>query len=208
MADRKLILAGGVAALALLAAGGWWISHSAKSDRFAECRPGVVAPDIATLGGSFTLTDQNGARVTDKEVFAQPALLYFGYTYCPDVCPMDVARNAAAVDILREQGHDIRPVFISVDPKRDTPEVLHAFAGAIHPDMIGLTGSAEEIAAVSKDWRNYYRINDQHDPDNYLVDHATTSYLVLPGHGAVYFFRRDLTAEDLAGQTGCFLDRI
>ena len=203
--DRRMIFAGATLTLALLIGGAALIAAQRDRDPFAGCRGSAIAGGAAAMGGAFTLTDENGARVTEAEVFDQPALLYFGYTFCPDVCPMDSARNAEAVDLLEERGQTVKPVFISVDPKRDTPEALRDFTDALHPRMLGLTGTPEEIAAVNRLWRNYYKANDAEDPDYYLVDHMTNTYLVLPRHGTVEFFGRDVGAQDMAERTACFI---
>lgn len=173
-----------------------------SGDRFAECRAGAVGGDI---GGPFTLLDTAGKAVTDKDVLSKPSLVYFGYTFCPDVCPMDMARTAEAVDILEERGFDVNPVFISIDPARDTPEVLADFAANLHPKMIGLTGSEEQVKAASQAYKTYYRKQESDDPEFYLMDHSTFTYLVLPETGFVDFFRRDDTAEQMAERTACFL---
>ena len=174
-------------------------------DQFAQCRAGQVAGGKATIGGPFTLVSETGETVTEKEVVDQPALIYFGYTFCPDVCPMDVARNAVAVEILEERGEIVKPVFISIDPKRDTPQVVDDFTANLHPRMLGLTGSAEQIKAASKAYRTYYRAHDA-DDEYYLVDHSTMSYLVLPETGFAEFFRRDTDPEQMADQIQCFLE--
>lgn len=204
--NRVLLLIVAFTALILLVIGGFWLVRGQSDDQFAQCRQGVVAGGLDQFGGAFELTDQDGHKVTDQDVFSKPALLYFGYTFCPDVCPIDTSRNAMAADLLQDEGYDIRPVFITVDPKRDTPEVLRDFAEVIHPDMIGLTGSSDEIAAVNKLWRNYYQSHDDGTDPYYLVDHMTNTYLVLPQHGTVEFLTRDLSAEDMAERVGCFLD--
>lgn len=174
-------------------------------DAYAQCRTGQVA-GTATVGGPFTLVDGAGRTVTDKDVITGPTLIYFGYTFCPDVCPLDVARNAMAVEILEERGKTVTPVFISIDPERDTPGAVDAFARNNHPRMIGLTGSPDQVAAASRAYRTFYRKHDEGDPEFYLVDHSTFTYLVTPGDGFLEFFRRDLTAEQLADRVGCFLD--
>ncbi|WP_313348550.1 SCO family protein [Paracoccus sp. (in: a-proteobacteria)] len=203
--DRTVLILGSLAAMLVLVGGGLWLSRG-EADPFAPCRVGGVQIGLDSLGASFELTDQNGRRVNDQEVLAGPTLLYFGYTYCPDVCPLDNARNAEAVAMLEEQGMQVTPVFISVDPKRDTPEVLHDFTQAMHERMIGLTGTTAEIDVVSKAWRNYYKVNDQEDPENYLVDHMTNTYLVIPGTGTVELFGRDLSAQELSERAACFID--
>ena len=155
-------------------------------------------------GGDFTLQSASGP-VSLKDYRGKLVLVYFGYTFCPDVCPLDSARNAEALDLLDEQGIDAQAVFITVDPKRDTPEVVDEFTNNLHEKMIGLTGTPEEIDAVSKLWKNYYKVNDD-GSDYYMVDHATNTYLVMPGHGTVEFFRRDLTPELLAERVSCFAE--
>ncbi|SMG43180.1 SCO family protein [Paracoccus sp. J56] len=202
--DRRILIFGSLIAGILLVAGAFWLSPG-RADPFAVCRKGTVSGDFGGLGGSFELTDQNGQRVSDGQVLAEPALLYFGYTYCPDVCPLDNARNAEAVSILDQQGIAVRPVFISVDPGRDTPEVLKGFAQAMHPRMIGLTGTPDEIAKVAKSWRSYYMVKDQDDPENYLVDHTTSTYLIIPAAGTVEIFGRDIPAQEVADRSACFV---
>lgn len=203
MGDRKILALGTLAAVLVLVTGWLWLGSARQDDVFAPCRKSVLP---GNLGGAFTLTDENGDRVTDKQVFSKPSLLYFGYTFCPDVCPLDNARNAEAVDLLAQRGYDVRQVFISVDPKRDTPEVLRDFTDVLHPQMLGLTGSEQEIADVNKLWRNYYKAHQDEDPDFYLVDHMTNTYLVLPEAGTVEFFGREASPEQIAQGTACFLD--
>ena len=206
MNDKRILIIGTAAAAVLLIGGALWLNRgNGGDDQFAQCRAGVVAGGAGALGGKFELTDETGARVTEAQVFTKPTLLYFGYTFCPDVCPLDSARNAEALDLLDEQGIDAQAVFITVDPKRDTPEVVAEFTNNLHEKMIGLTGTPEEIDAVSKLWKNYYKVNDD-GSDYYMVDHATNTYLVMPGHGTVEFFRRDLTPELLAERVACFAD--
>src|SRR6056297_915011 len=203
---RLAAVSAGVALLALV--GGVWYATApggGGGDKYAACRTTKVAGGTDAIGGPFTLVNAAGETVTNEDVITEPSLIYFGYTFCPDVCPLDTVRNAEAVDILREQGHDITPVFISVDPERDTPEVVGEFAANLHEDMIGLTGSEEQVRAASQAYRTYYRKQPSND-EYYLVDHSTFSYLVLPDEGFVEFFRRDLSPEDVAERTSCFLE--
>ena len=175
------------------------------SDQFAECRQGVVAGGMGAIGGPFTLVDKTGRTVTDADVITGPSLLYFGYTFCPDVCPLDNARNAEAVDALEEMGYQVTPVFISIAPNRDTPEVMGEFAAMMHPRMIGLTGSEEQVRVASQAYRTYYKAQPAED-DYYLVDHSTQTYLVLPGHGFVEYFNRDVTPQQMAERAACFIE--
>lgn len=205
MAVSGKMVAGLAAGAVLLAMGGAWLSmRPGGEDAFAQCRQGVVSGGGA-LGGPFTLVNQDGQTVSDKEVFTKPSLLYFGYTFCPDVCPLDAARNAQAVNLLEEKGLDVQPVFVSVDVGRDTPETMKDFVGVMHPKMIGLTGNAEQIAAASKAYRTYYNVQDTGD-EYYLIDHSTQTYLVLPDIGYVDFFSRGVSAEEMADRVACFVE--
>ena len=185
---------------------GIWPFADRSGDQFASCRSSAVAGGVGQIGGPFNLLDSAGKTVTDADVITAPSLVYFGYTFCPDVCPMDTIRNAEAVDVLEENGKTATPVFISIDPKRDTPEVVGDYAEAIHPRMIGLTGSPEQVKAASRAYRTYYKAHDD-DDEYYLVDHSTMTYLVLPEHGVVEFFRRGVGPEALAAKAACFIDK-
>lgn len=204
--DRKILVIGSIMAASVLVAGGAYLAFAPKQDQFAACSRSTVAGGMDSFGSDFTLTRGDGQRVTAAEVFTKPSLLYFGYTFCPDVCPMDSGRNAAAADILTEQGRDVQTVFITVDPRRDTPEAVSDFTSQFPGEMVGLTGSDEEIAAVNKGWRNYFRLNDEEDKEFYLVDHMTNTYLVMPGNKTVEFYGRDVTPDAMAESVGCFLD--
>ena len=173
------------------------------ADKFAECRTSNAFGG-ATIGGEFELVNQDGLTVTDKDIFKEPTILYFGYTFCPDICPLDVYRNSEAVDLLHTSKISVTPVFISIDPERDTPEVIGDFVKYHHPKMIGLTGSKDQIEHVSKVYKTYYKAQRSSD-DLYLVDHSTLTYLVLPKYGFVEFFRRDKSADEIADITACFV---
>ncbi len=205
---RIFAIAASVAVVASLA-GLYFISGSRSgADAFAQCRSAQIAGGSEQIGGPFTLIDENGQTVTEAEVIDQPTLIYFGYTFCPDVCPLDAARNGEAVAILEEKGSIVKPVFISIDPERDTPEVVKEYTDYMHDRMLGLTGSAEQVKAASKAYRTFYQ-KQEPEPgaeDLYLVDHSTFTYLVLPEHGFVEFFRRAIRAEDMAEKVQCFVD--
>lgn len=197
---RVFAIAAAVAVIGGLAAA--WCLGRPGEDGFAQCRGSQVAGD---LGGPFELVNGAGNTVTDADVITEPSLIYFGYTYCPDVCPFDVARNADAVDILTERGVSATPVFISIDPERDTVDVVADYAANMHEKMVALTGSEEQVAAASRAYKTYYKAHKD-GTDDYLVDHSTFTYLVLPDHGFVDFFRRDVTADEMAERTACFVE--
>jgi protein SCO1/2 len=194
----------GLAVVGFIGASVLYISQPTGDDQFAQCRAGAVGG--GAIGGPFTLTDENGKTVTDKDVITGPTLVYFGYTFCPDVCPLDAARNAEAVDILESKGKIVTPVFISFDPERDTPEVLRDFTDAMHPRMIGLTGTPDQVKAASAAYKTYYQKQMDGDPQYYLMDHSTFSYLMMPDVGFVDFFDRDISAANMAEKLECFVD--
>ena len=196
-----------VAVVAALLGVLWYLTaNQGADDQFAQCRASNVAGGSGSIGGPFTLVDETEKTVTDKDVITGPSLLYFGYTFCPDVCPLDNSRNAEAVTLLEEQGKIVTPIFISIDPARDTPEAMAEFTDIMHPRMIGLTGTPEQTKAASKAYHTYFKKEEDGDPEYYLVDHSTQTYLVFPEHGFVEFFRRDESAEDMAKRVACFVD--
>ncbi len=183
----------------------WLLTRGGADDKYAQCRSSQIAGGSAAIGGPFELLNANGETVTDKDVITEPTLVYFGYTFCPDVCPFDMSRNVDTIDLLAERGHSVTPLFISIDPDRDTPEVVGDFAFNLHERVIGLTGSPEQIKAASKAYKTYYKAQDKSD-EYYLVDHSTFTYLMTPEDGFLEFFKRDETAEQMADKIGCFLD--
>lgn len=201
----RAIAAVSTVAIVALLGGVWYVSKDQGDDAFAQCRTSQVAGGAAAIGGPFTLVDEDNQTVTEQDVITEPTLIYFGYTFCPDACPFDASRNAEAVEILEGQGISTTPVFVSVDPDRDTPEVLKEWTDYLHPKMLGLTGSIEQLKAATRAYKSYFKIHEAED-EFYLVDHSTFSYLMLPEHGFVEFFRRDASAEDMADQIACFVN--
>ena len=201
--QRLIAFGSGIAVIILVVATYIATMMGGSDDIFAEC---TGSQSAGAVGGPFTLVDENGQTVTDQDVITEPSLIYFGYTFCPDVCPLDTARNADAIDLLAERGLSVTPIFISVDPKRDTPEVVGDFAYNLHEKMIGLTGSPEQVRAASQAYRTYYKAQAG-DDDYYLVDHSTFTYLVLPEHGFAEFYRREATPEQIADSVACFVEK-
>ncbi len=201
---RNIAIAAVVAIAALL--GITWFISGGQDDRFSGCGGSVIGTGAASIGGPFEGIDENGNPVTDADIITKPTLLYFGYTFCPDVCPLDNARNAEALDLLQERGYDAHMAMYSIDPERDVPERLKDFTDFLHPDMIGITGTPEQLKAASQAYKSYYRKEEDGDPEYYLVDHSTFTYLVLPEYGFVEFFKRDDTPQEMADRAGCFID--
>lgn len=201
--QRLAMVAAGVSAAALLGAV-WYVTQTGRTDPLSSCRSTVIAGGAGTIGGPFELINAAGETVTDRDVITGPSLVYFGYTFCPDVCPLDTVRNADAADLLAQAGYEVTPVFISVDPKRDTPQVVGDFAANIHTRMIGLTGTPEQIKAAASAYRTIYDVPDTED-EFYLVGHMTHTYLMTPDKGFLEFFPNQLSAEAVAEKTACFL---
>ena len=159
-----------------------------------------TAGGAAAIGGPFTLTDHLGQRVSDADFRGRYMLVYFGYMYCPDICPTSLTRNAEALAMLGDKAASVVPILITVDPERDTPDNLKEYVPLFDTRLIGLTGTADEIKAVAKAYRVYYaKVGPQgSDPTDYLVDHSGFSYLMGPDGRFVQFFRHDLGAAEMA----------
>lgn len=136
----------------------------------------------ASIGGPFTLTGSDGEPVSYGDFDGQYRIVYFGYTYCPDVCPVDLQRISAGLRRFTEEhpklGAEIQPIFITVDPERDTPQVMGEYAGHFGKRLIGLTGSTEEIAEVADQFAVYYSKEEGSSPSDYLMAHSQTPFLM------------------------------
>ena len=152
----------------------------------AACQATPETPPLAgaKIGGPFTLVNQDGRTVTDRDFAGKYRIMYFGYTFCPDVCPTDAATIGRAVAEIDADDADLArrivPVFVTVDPDRDTPKVLKSFTAAFHPRMIGLTGTPVQIAAVSKAYGVFAGKGEMQPGGGYLVNHSRTTYLMDP----------------------------
>jgi protein SCO1/2 len=150
------------------------------------------------IGGPFALTDQNGARRTDADFRGRLMLVYFGFTYCPDVCPTDLQQMGLAVEQLGPVGKMVQPIFITVDPARDTPEHLKDYMPLFHPRFVGLTGDAAEIREAARAYRVYYEKVERADKSDYTLDHSAFIYLMDRGGRYLGFFPPGTSAERLA----------
>jgi cytochrome oxidase Cu insertion factor (SCO1/SenC/PrrC family) len=192
---RRLVLYFGIATLvAIVAAVGlvWqW-----------DARQAQTSAGEALIGGPFTLTDQHGKEVSEKDFAGRYMLIYFGYTFCPDICPTSLTVMAAALDQLpEEQSEQVVPVFITVDPARDTVEQLAAYAPLFHPRLVALTGSEDQVREAARAWRVYYHVPDE-EGDAYLVDHSTFVYLMGPDGSYRTHFAMDALPEAMAEAIG------
>jgi cytochrome oxidase Cu insertion factor (SCO1/SenC/PrrC family) len=188
---KRLLIAAGVLAVAAAIPAGLWLRHEPW---LWEKGKGALQ-----IGGPFALIDGDGHAVTERSFPGKWLLIYFGYTYCPDVCPTSLNRVAEALDRLGPDGAEIQPLFITVDPERDTPAMLRDYVKAFDPRLIGLTGSPEAIAAAAKAYRVYYRRTDQGSgASDYLIDHSALTYLVDPQGAVVAYFSHNDSAESMA----------
>ncbi|HVY15532.1 MAG TPA: SCO family protein [Rhodopila sp.] len=151
------------------------------------------------IGGPFTLQDGAGKTVTDKTFRGKYMLVYFGYTHCPDVCPTTLNAVADALDKLGAKAKKIVPLFITVDPERDTASVVKQYAAAFGPEFVGLTGTPDEIATVAKEYRVYYAKHPTGPgPDDYSMDHSSVLYLMDSDGRFVAPVRADLSSGEMA----------
>jgi cytochrome oxidase Cu insertion factor (SCO1/SenC/PrrC family) len=175
-----------------------------KSDRSAADLMDVVMWNREPIGGAFALIDQNGTRRTDTDFRDKFMLVYFGFTYCPDVCPTDLLQMGLAVDRLGPAGDSVQPIFITVDPERDTPEHLKEYLAVFHPRFIGLTGDAAAIKEAARAYRVYYSRADLPKSD-YTIDHSAFIYLMGRNGEYLSFFPPGTSAELLAGALRPFI---
>ncbi|MBV8406984.1 MAG: SCO family protein [Alphaproteobacteria bacterium] len=170
--------------IATLAAAAGWIAWDAAH------------PDRTAIGGPFTLVDQNGRTVTSDSLKGKPTLIYFGYTYCPDVCPTSLQLMANAIDDLGpDAAKKVNLVFITVDPERDTPQLLKGYVENFGPTFVGLTGTAQQVDAAARAYRVYYQKVPGKDGGPYLMDHSSIVYLLDRNGRFVTHFTHEAKAE-------------
>jgi protein SCO1 len=159
-----------------------------------------VAP--VSIGGDFTLTDQNGATRHAQDFRGKLMLIYFGYTFCPDACPTALQDMSHAIDLLGDKGKDVQPIFITIDPARDTVEQMKLYASNFHPSLVALTGTPEQIAEAAKAYRVYYEKGKSAGGNDYLMDHTVFIYLMGRDGKYLSHFPPGTTAEQMAAAIG------
>ena len=150
------------------------------------------------VGGPFQLTDHTGRQVTEADYADAYKIVYFGYTFCPDVCPSGLTVISEALDQLGPVADKVKPLFITIDPERDTVAVMADYHAHFHPRFSNLTGTPEQIAAVAKAYRIYYQKAVGEDASDYLMDHSALAYLMAPGGGYLAHFNHEATPEQIA----------
>jgi protein SCO1/2 len=160
----------------------------------------------AEIGGPFSLTEDTGQAVSDKDFRGKYVLIYFGYTSCPDVCPLTLADLTAALKKLGAKADEVQPLFVTVDPTRDTSAVLKSYTAAFSPRLIGLTGSQQQLAAVEKEFKVYTKIRrNGDDPNDYSIDHSSAFYLLGPDGRFIAALNADEQGDQLASDLSHYL---
>jgi len=177
LAARFSLIFAALATIVILAGVAWYVLAP-------QMREGAAV----AVGGPFNLVDQHGASITEADFRGHFTLIYFGYTYCPDVCPTELQSMSQAIDALGPAGEKVTPVFITIDPERDTVELLAGYAEHFHPRLLALTGSPEQVAAAAKAYRVYFKKVEQEGSTDYLMDHSSIVYLMGPDGGFLTHF--------------------
>jgi cytochrome oxidase Cu insertion factor (SCO1/SenC/PrrC family) len=171
--------------------------------------PTMVSGEVR-IGGPFTLVSTAGTTVNEDVLLGHYSLIYFGFTHCPDICPLALQGITEALDTLGPAGDGILPVFITLDPERDTPEVMADYVANFHPRFIGLNGSLEQIEAAMQQYKVYARKAfakdaDGNNTDHYLVDHTGFTYLMDPSGRYAHHFSKGVTAQEMAAHIKQFV---
>ncbi len=191
---RRLLVAAAI--LCVLVTAGligrlWWLAGT------QDTPPAALA---AAIGGPFRMTDHNGRAVTDADFRGRPMIVYFGYTYCPDVCPTGLQTLAAALDLLGGDAARVWPVFVTVDPERDTVAQMKDYVAAFHPRLIGLTGTIEQVRDIARAYRVYFRKVTPEGSTDYLVDHSSAFYVMGKDGAFASHLTHQATPEAIAAR--------
>jgi len=166
----------------------------------------VQSSGAALIGGPFSLVGAGGKPVTDRDFRGRYMLIFFGFTHCPDICPAELQVVAQALEQLGDKAKNVVPIFITLDPERDTPEAMANFVKSFGPNFVGLTGSPEAIAAAAKAYRvAYSKVENKDSAGDYSVDHSALVYLMDPEGRYVTHFSYGLSADQMAEKLGKFL---
>lgn len=196
---QKTMIALALGAVALVAGAALFLATGPGPDAGKPLSPAAVEIGDTELGGPFTLTNQDGERVTAAEVIDGPTLIYFGYTFCPDVCPTTLMLVAESLERLGDAADRVQPIFISVDPERDTPELLGAYTAVFDERIVGLTGTPQQIDAVTDAYGAHYRARrDEASDGRYQVDHSIYLYIMDPDGAFVRAMDFHSSGEEIA----------
>lgn len=186
------VLAGGLVGLGLYA-----VLGMPGSKPTATSGP-TTASGKALIGGPFTLTDHRGKTRTEKDFRGRYMLVFFGYTHCPDFCPTGLQAMTEALEAMGKDADKVQPLFITIDPERDTPTLLNEYRENFHPRLVALTGTVKSVAQAAKAYRVYYAKTGNKSGDDYLVDHSTLTYLMGPDGKYLTHFRHGTPPKKVA----------
>lgn len=188
-----------------------------------ERPPDFLAMQPQINHGQFSLIDHNGRSITDKDFLGKFMLVFFGYTHCPDVCPTDLQTMGNVLDILGTAGEKVQPIFITIDPERDTADVMAEYVSFFHPRLTGLTGTVEQVAAAAKVYgvrsMKFYPMmldedgaandnaNGAEQVSDYVLDHSAAMYLVGPDGGGISLYPHGMLVEQIVEDIRQFVDR-
>ncbi len=187
MAAAAFVIGGGIA----------YMQVNSETARVVE-KSSTIEPmaGAAQVGGAFELVDHNGKTVTEADFAGSYKVIFFGFTYCPAVCPVELQKMAKVLDSL--EGTDIQPLFVTVDPERDTVDVMKGYVEQFHPDIVGLTGSQAQIDAVMESYKVYATKIESEFMDGYMMDHSAFMYLMSPDDALITLYPTEDTAENIA----------
>ena len=197
------VLVGLLALVAAAGIAGFVLTYQmeASSGPVTSSGSAIVAPSVK-IGGAFNLTDQYGKPVSDQSYPDKYKLYYFGYSFCPDVCPTDLYIIGQTMAELEEKAPEaaarVQPIFITVDPARDTPDILGEYVANFHDRMVGLSGSDAQTVEVAKAFRVYFKLNEPDEDGDYLVDHTAFTYMMGPDGSYRTMFRHDADPSQMA----------
>jgi len=201
LTSKSLILALALVALGALATAGTLLVMR-PAPRTLTSGPAIVGKTIrtgtATIGGPFALVSTNGENVSDQSYRGKWLLIFFGYTFCPDVCPTSLNDMSVALEKLGSDVNDIQPLFITVDPQRDTRQVMAEYLKSFDPRIVGLTGTQAQIDSVVKEYRVYAESQKAEGDENYLVSHSAYVYLMDPRGTFVNVIQAGTSGEEMA----------
>ena len=201
--DRRLILIS-VAALAIGAALAFAIVLSTPKGP-----PRIKTTGTAAIGGAFRLTNHLGRDVSEKTFLGKYSLVFFGFTYCPDICPVALQNIGAALDMMGSNADKITPIFITTDPERDTVEKVAEFVSRFHKNLVGLTGTVAQVKVATKAYRIYSAKRKNADmPDGYTIDHASIIYLMGPDGKYITHFNHTTPPKAMAARINLILEQI
>lgn len=189
----RWLAVGSIVILAGVWAGIWWRGQSGLNPI-----AGITVPGSVTVGGPFSLVDPSGKTVTDADFRGRWMLVYFGYTFCPDVCPTELQAVSASLDRLGSQATNVVPIFITVDPERDTPAVMGGYVKLFDDRLVGLTGSQAQVTAALRAYRVYAAKSESKTTSSYLMDHSSFLYLMGPDGKLRTLFKPGTSSDEIA----------